>query len=231
VTYVPNAGAAGTGFSPVYEVRPDLSGMTADIQECQGRIKEVFFYNLFLMISQLDTVRTATEIDARREEKLIQLGPVLERFQNESLDPDITRVYHIMDRAGLLPEQPPEMKGHPMRPEYVSMLAQAQRAAMTAGMERFVSFVGNLNAVKPDTIDNVNIDETVNEYAEMLGVPAKIVASLAEVAKIRAMRAQQQQAQAQMQTADAAVQGAKVLSETNVGGGQNALQQMIGTVQ
>jgi hypothetical protein len=32
--------------------------------------------DLFRMISELDTVRSATEIDARREEKLVLLGPV-----------------------------------------------------------------------------------------------------------------------------------------------------------
>ena len=58
------------------------------------------------MISQLDTVRSATEIDARREEKLVLLAHFLERFENEQLDPTINRVFNICQRAGLFPDAP-----------------------------------------------------------------------------------------------------------------------------
>jgi hypothetical protein len=78
----------------------------SDIQQIQQRIKDIFFNDLFLMISNLDTVRTATEIDARREEKLVMLGPVLERLQTEGQDPIIDRVFGIMSRGGLF-EDPP----------------------------------------------------------------------------------------------------------------------------
>jgi hypothetical protein len=98
VTYVPST-AGAVGFKPVFEVMPPIAELKDDIAEVQGRIRSVFFNDLFLMISQLDTVRTATEIDARREEKLIQLGPVLERFENEGLDPAIARTYAIMPRC------------------------------------------------------------------------------------------------------------------------------------
>lgn len=226
VTYV--AATAGVGFKPVYEVKPDLEKMVADIAECQERIKDTFFVNLFLMISQLDTVRSATEIDARREEKLIQLGPVLERFENEALDPGIDRTFNIMLRAGLFPPIPKELRGQHIKTEYISMLAQAQKAAMTAGLERFVAFVGNAAAAYPQALDNVDIDEAVDQYAEMLGVSPKVVRPFAEVVKLRAERAKQQQAAAAAQASMAAVEGAKTMSETDVGGGQNALQMMLG---
>lgn len=227
VTYV--AATAGVGFKPVYEVKPDLEKMVADIQECQERIKDTFFVNLFLMISQLDTVRSATEIDARREEKLIQLGPVLERFENEALDPGIDRTFNIMLRAGLFPPIPKELRGQHIKTEYISMLAQAQKAAMTAGLERFVAFVGNAAAAYPQALDNVDIDEAVDQYAEMLGVSPKVVRPFADVVKLRAERAKQQQAAAAAQASMAAVEGAKTMSEVDLGGGQNAMQMILGT--
>ena len=228
VTYANLTGPGSVGIRPVYEVKPDLSAMAEDLKEVQQRIDDTFFVNLFLMISQLDTTRTATEIDARREEKLIQLGPVLERFQNEALDPAIDRTFNIMLRAKLLPPIPPELRGQHVKTEYISMLAQAQKAAMTAGLERFVAFVGNSAAAFPEALDNVDIDEAIDEYAEMLGVSPKVVRPIAEVTKIRAAKAQQQAQQQGMQTSLAAVQGAQVLSKTDVGGGQNALQKMLG---
>lgn len=217
------------GIKPVYEVMPDLSGMVEDIKEVQERINDTFFVPLFMMISQLDTVRTATEIDARREEKLIQLGPVLERFENEALDPSIDRVFNIMLRARLFPPIPRELANQHIRPEYISMLAMSQKAASTAAIERFAQFVGNLTAVDPGAMDNVDVDEMIDEYADLTGVSAKIVRSVADVMKIRAQRDKANQQASVLQQTMAGVQGAKTLSETDVGGGQNALQAMLGS--
>jgi hypothetical protein len=74
------------------------------------------------------------------------------------------------------------------------MLAQAQRAAMTTGIERFVTFVGRQMAVDHTAMDNVDFDETAREYGDMLGVPAKVVRPYAEVLEMRRDRAKQEQA-------------------------------------
>lgn len=228
VTYVANMG--DVGIKPTYTVNPDLTGLTADIKETQDRIKVTFFNDLFMMISQLDTVRTATEIDARREEKLIQLGPVLERFENEALDPAITATFNIMLRGGLLPAIPPELAGQQIKVEYISMLAEAQRAASTTAIERLFGFAGNLAAAKPEALDNLDFDEAIEEYADLLGVSPKIIVATAKVVQLRAARNQQMQQQASMQNSMAAAQGAETLSNTDVGGGQNALQKILGGV-
>jgi len=216
-----------SGFKPAYEVEPRIQEMMMDIKEVQGRVKEVFFVDLFMMISQLDTVRTATEIDARREEKLIQLGPVIERFENEVLDPLIDRVFAIMVRRKLLPPPPPEIQGEPLNVTYVSMLAEAQRAASTAAIERLLQLVGGIVAVAPDAMDNLDIDELIDEYADLLNVSPTLIRSTKEVMKLRAARNAQQQQQMQMQNSLAAAQGAQTLSKTDVGGGKNALQLMM----
>lgn len=224
INYV--ADIQGAGLKPVYQVDPRLSEMLEDIKEVQSRINSIFYVDLFMMISQLETVRTATEVDARREEKLIQLGPVIERFENEVLDPIITRVFNIMMRRGLLPPPPEEAAGN-ISIQYVSMLAEAQRATSTTGIERLFAFAGNLAAVKPEILDNLDEDEAVEEYASAMGVSPHIVRSEAAVQKLRQQRAQEQQAQAAAEQSMAAVQGANVLSQTDVGGGQNALQQIM----
>lgn len=228
VTYVSNT--QGVGFKPVYEQRIDLGDLREDIKDVQERVRITFFNDLFMMISQLDTVRTATEIDARKEEKLIQLGPVLERFENEALDPAIEAVFDIMLRADppLLPPIPQELLGKKIKVEYISMLAEAQKAASTAGIERLAAFVGNLSAAKPEALDNIDIDQMIEDYADYLGVSPKSIVPLAKVIQIRAKRDQQMQQQQQLQNSMAAAQGAQTLSQTDVGGGVNALQKMIG---
>jgi hypothetical protein len=214
-------------YKSAFDVRLDIADMTADINDVRDRIKQTFFNDLFMMISQLDTVRTATEIDARREEKLIQLGPVLERFQNEGLAPDIDRIFAIMTRQGLIPPPPPQIRGAPLKVAYDSMLSQMQRAAQTGSIERLWATVGNLAGAMPDVLDLLNYDEGIDEYADMLGVSPKLLNSPDKVAAIRQQKAQAQQQQAAMQQSLALAQGAQTMSQTPVGGGQNALQAVL----
>jgi hypothetical protein len=226
VTYVANL--AQSGFKPAYEVPPDIRGAEEKISKAEDRINRAFFADLFLMISQLDTVRTATEIIERKQEKMLMLGPFLERSQFELINPMIDRVFAMMYRAGLLPPPPPEVRNRALDIETISTLADAQKSTATTGIERLVAFVGNLAAAKPEVLDNVDMDETVREYADLIGVTQKLIVEAQKRDAIRKQRMQQAQMQQAAQMSMAGVQGAKTLSETDVGGGQNALQKMIG---
>lgn len=229
VTYITGMTSTGKpGFSPVYQVQFPIDHISQDIELIKDRIRTVFFNDLFMMISQLETVRTATEIDARREEKLIMLGPVLERFENEALDPVIDRVFAIMLRAGLLPPPPEEIQGAPIKVQYVSMLAEAQRAVSTSGIERMLALAGNVGAIDPTVYDKIDLDETIDEYASLLSLAPKLIRSDKAVAQIREARAKAAQMQQGAAVTAEGVNAAKTLSETEVGGGQNALQMMIG---
>lgn len=226
VNYVADPAAAG--FKPAFQVEPRIGEMMEDLKAVQSRVDKVFFVDLFLMISNLQTVRTATEIDARREEKLILLGPVIERTENEGLDEIIERTFAIMSRRGLFPPAPAAIQGQPIVIKYISMLAEAQRAASTAAIERLVQFIGGLAAVKPQALDNLDEDSTIETYADLLNVPPHILNAVQKVISIRQARDKAAQAQAAIQTSTAAAQGAQTLSQTDVGGGQNALQLMLG---
>ena len=226
VTYVANL--AQSGFKPAYEVPPDIRGAEEKIGKAEERINRAFFADLFLMISQLDTVRTATEIIERKQEKMLMLGPFLERSQFELINPMIERVFYMMHRAGLVPPAPPEIRNRAFDIETISTLSDAQKSTATTGIERLVAFVGNLAAAKPEVLDNVDMDETVREYADLIGVTQKLIVEQQKRDALRKQRMQQAQMQQAAQMSMAGVQGAKTLSETDVGGGQNALQKMIG---
>lgn len=238
ITYVPLT-AQTVGLKPVYEVPPQTLNLMQNIEKVSGRIKETFFVDLFLMIAQLDTVRTATEIIARKEEKLLMLGPVLERFENEALDPVVERTFNIMARAslpfwrgqamkGMLPPPPPELRKQTLKVEYTSMLADAQRAAKLTGMERQASMVGRISAQVPDALDTMDWDEFITEYNDGLGNTPKFMRSAAAIAQIRQAKAKAAAAQAALTGGTQIADGAKTLSETDVGGGQNALSAMLG---
>ena len=108
------------------------------------------------------------------------------------------------------------------------MLATAQAAAATSGIERLLQIAGGLAGVDPAVMDNIDIDYALDKYSSLMNNDPKIIRSPEQLAEIRQRREQQQAAQQQAEQAEKLAAGAKTLSETEVGGGQNALQKMIG---
>lgn len=227
ITYTPNNGS-GAGFAPAYQVNIELGELRADIEDIRTQINQAFFADIFMMISQLDDVRSATEIVERKQEKLLMLGPVLERLHDELLDPAIDRVFNIMLANGLLPQPPAELRGQMLDIDYISTLAQAQKAAETGSIDRITGFVGGLAGAKPEVLDKIDFDAAVDEYGEALGISPRIILASDQVAQARAARAQAMQQQQAMAATQQAVQGAKTLSETKLNSGGSALDQVVG---
>lgn len=234
MTYI--TGFASTGkaaIASIYDTKFPVAEITQDLEEVRQRIGKAFFNDLFQTISQYETRSnvTAVEIDARRAESMIMLGPVLERIDNEGLKVILERVFNIASRAGIFPEPPAEIAGMNIDVEFVSMLAQAQSAAAAGGIERVLGLAGNLAGVDPSVMDNIDIDMSLDIYSTLLNNDPRMIRSRDEVAMIRQQRQQQAQ-QAQMaeqaETASKLAAGAKTLSETPVGSGQSALAAMIG---
>jgi hypothetical protein len=234
VTYVSGIMAhSRPGFAPVYQVQPPVKEIMEDLNEVRQRIKDTFFNDLFKTISQFETRSnvTAAEIDARRAESMIMLGPVLERIIGEGLKIAVNRVFEIAARARILPHAPREVQGMELEIDFVSMLETAQNANQMAGIERIFQLAGNLAGVDPAALDNVDFDYGIQKASALLHNDPKLIRSAAMLKHIRDQKMQQQQMAELSQHADMAQklsQGAKTLSETDVGGGQNALASMLG---
>lgn len=226
VTFAANIDEAGA--KPLYTVNPPLGEMTMDIRDIQTRIRETFFNQLFRDISMLETVRSATEIDARREEKLILLGSVLERFENEALDPAINRIFGIMSRGDLLPPAPERYRNAQIEIQYVSILSTAQRAVGVAPLERAFATSGSMSAVYPSVVNVLDPEEAFRLYCEDIGVPARAMKSREASAEDKRRQdelVQQREAAAQ---GEALAKSGRLLSQTEVGGGQNAVELLLG---
>ena len=234
-TYIAGMMQTGNaGFAPVYgNWRPGIAEISEDLNEIRQRIKTIFFNDLFQVISQFQTRSnvSATEIDARRSEAMVMIGPVLERIQYELLDPIIDRTFSVMSRAGVIPPPPEEIAGQNIDIEYVSMLLTAQLASATSGIERTLQLVGGLVGVDPGVMDNLDLDFAVAKYSTLMNNDPRLVRSPDQLAKIREQRQQQAAAQQQAQKAEqmnSMAQAGKTMSETEVGGGANALQAIMG---
>lgn len=219
------------GFHPLYEVRPPLEAMTADIVDVRQRIGRAFHADLFRMIQDLVNVRrdvSATEIDALLAERLMRLGPVIGRIYKDGLRPRMHRRLAIMKRRGLWPRIPQSLANVPMEIEFISMLTIAQRASSTAAIERTYTFASSLEAGGfTGAKDVLRGDDGVRKYAELRGLDASLVNSPAEMRRLRDEQNRQRQMAALAADAGALVQGAKVLSETELGP-NNALGAALG---
>jgi hypothetical protein len=220
ITFIDAAG--GQGIKSAYDVQLNLQHLLEDINDVRGRIRGSFFTDLFLAITESNGRMTATEVAERHEEKMLMLGPVLERLQDELLDPLIDTTFDQMIEAGLVPPPPRELQGMEMHVELVSVLAQAQRAIATNGVDRFVGNLGQIASFKPDVLDKFNSDKWADQYSDMLGVSPDLIVPEDQVKQIRQARAQAQAAAAQQQQANMAADTAQKLGATPTNGGNAA---------
>lgn len=213
-----SSNAPDAGVKPVFQVNPDIQSLELSIEKAQMQIGKIFYTDLFLMMLQSDRRQiTAREVAEKHEEKLLMLGPVLESLESELLDPLIDRVFTIMVNLGMIPEPPIEIQGTDIKPEYVSILAQAQKMASTTAIEQVLQFVGSIAAVSPDATDNVDFDEAIRRYAAEIGLPPKIIRSPEGVAALRKLKRDAIAKQEQVQSMAGAAAGAKTLSEARLG--------------
>lgn len=227
VTYVSSL-SAEKGMRPAFTVQPEIKEFGMTILQVQQRVREGWFNDLFAQLEQVSKQMTAYEVAARNQEKLQVLGPVVERLQNECLAPAIKRIFHIMERKGVLPPLPPSLHGVPIGIEYVGVLALAQKAAKTASLERFAQVMNSQAQIHPEANDLWDIQAWAEEYAEDLFLPKKIMRDAKQVAAIQAARAKQAQQQQAMAAAQQASQVGKNMSDIDVGGGMNAVSAMTG---
>lgn len=195
------------GLKAIHEINLNLEHLRMDMSEVQDRIRRGFYEDLFLMMASTDAMRgsqpvTAREIDERHEEKLLALGPVLERTNDELLDPIVDRVYNMMERAGLIPLPPQELHGVALKVEYTSIMAQAQKLVGVVGLDRFMASMGQVAQFLPDVLDKVDEDQVADSYGDMLDVDPRIVRTSDEAQQRRTARQQSQQAQIAAQQAE-----------------------------
>ena len=197
----------------LFNVGLDMQHLAEEIIRTEDAIKRAYSADLFLMLDSITTGQmTAREIVERQQEKLQQLGPVVERLQEEYLTPILERTYNILDRAGVFPPIPPDIAElvaqEDVRITYISPLAQAQKMSGLVNIEQAISFVAQMAQIWPESIKAVDPLGTVARYMDMLGAPAKMRHSDEE---IQQMIQQEQQAMQQAQQEQQAMQIAQAL--------------------
>lgn len=195
MTYLNEGQGQNAKYEPVYTPDPRfLQFLFQDIEIVEARINSSLYVDLFLMLASSNRREiTAREVEERHEEKLLQLGPVIERLYDELLDPLIDITFEFMLARGLIPDPPPQLEGEELKVELISIMAQAQKLVAASTVERLVGFATSLAQVKPEVLDKLDADEVLASYAELLGTDAVLLLDADEVAEVRQARQQQEQ--------------------------------------
>jgi hypothetical protein len=224
------------GIHPIHETNVPIDQVEAKQAQCRSRIQRAYYEDLFLMLAYSDPNvmgvqrPTAQEVVERKEEKLIALGPVLERSKDELHDPTIDRVFAMMDRRGLIPEPPEELTrngGTRLKVEYISILAQAQKLVGVVGHERFLQGASNMVAIWPEVRHKVNVFQAVDDYNEMLGNNPKLVIPDDEARAAADKEAQAVMAQAKAKAANDSAGAVQKLAGAGMEDDDSALTRMV----
>jgi hypothetical protein len=221
VTYYNEMLTGGKGFTPIFQVNPPLNDIKEDNAMIQSRINQAFYVDLFQMVALSDsTAKTATEVATLQEEKLLMLGPVLESLIDDLLDPVTDLVFDMAmehdERTGteFIPPPPAALRGQSVGVEYISILAQAQRAVGVTAIERTAAYVQGLSETHPEVVDKFNADQSVDEISEMYGVPEGVIVDDDTVEQIRFERAARAEEEREAALAAQEAEIAKTQSET-----------------
>lgn len=230
------------GVKAIYDVKPDVSGLIKAIEDTRRRIEETFFVLDLLAISRMEGVQPKNEMELaeRKGEGLMVLGPVVGRSQNELLSPlhnriinriiEVSMPFWQVGEAGMLPPPPPELMGMPLQIQYQSALAIVQKQQAVQGLDRVANAAMGLVEFFPEVAHKFDAQQYMDELNDAVNGSSRIIRTDDQVqARMEqaAQREQMERAAAAMPAIKDGADALKTLSETDVGGGNGALQTML----
>mgnify|MGYP000867390422 CR=1 FL=1 len=226
VTYYDESG--DRQIKPLYQIDPRIQEMEMKQEQTRTRIRKICKEELFLALTNIQTrEKTATEVQAIEGEKTTVLGPVLQQVSNE-LDRLVDIFWEVFEKRGMIPPPPQELAGQVIKVEYVSPMHNAQKLTNVQSFDRFLSMCVNLSQTNPQIWDKVNVDEIVDEYADLSSVKPGILRDQRAVDAARQQRAQMQQQQMMSEAMKNMAGSVKDLGSADIGDNKTALQALAG---
>ncbi len=199
-TYVPldAQSLAQKGIQPIFNVNPAIAPLIQDVTDIRQMVDKLYYADYLLFLSHNPKTRTATETDAIVREQQLVIGPNLQSLFYTYNQPilDFVMDYVLFDDPWIRDNPPPEaLTGKFLRPEIISVFAQAQKAADLPSIDRYLAMVMEVGAIQPSVFDKANLDKLCDLYEDRLFLPAGLNNAQS---KVEAMR-EQAQAQAERQ--------------------------------
>lgn len=167
-------------------------------------IREAFYFSAMMLVNRPQM--TATEVLGYQEERMRAMAPNLTRIQVSGLSPLLFRRFEALARAGAIPEPPPELEGQALAMDYLSPMARIQKATRgRAVLNTFGAAVQLAQGGKPEVLDKIDGDATLDILHDSFGAEAAMLLPPAMVQQIRQARQQAQNQAAELEQTGQAV--------------------------
>jgi hypothetical protein len=188
----------GRALSSIFDINPAIPQLVNDVDDLRSQVNKLYFADYLLYLTQNPKTRTAEETKAVVQEQQLVIGPMLQSLNQTYNIPIVEHVadYVLWDDPYMKQFPIPEaLQGQFLRPEFISVFAQAQRAADLPAVNQYLDFVEKVGQINPAIFDKANLDKMADIYEDRLFLPVGVNRPQAEVDAKR----QQAQALAQRQ--------------------------------
>lgn len=194
-----------------------------EMQEDYRMLVQASFYRDLFASAVESPQRTATEILERKEEMVRILGPTFGRLEEDYIGRIVSRVFHIMERAGAFPERPEALEGADVQFAYHSPFQLARRSSEAVGISRAIEMLSPVAQLKPEILDHFDEDQIARDTPGWFGFAEKYIRREDVVAQLRQAR---EQAIAMQQAAQLGEQSSKAVE--NIARADNLMSETVG---
>ena len=198
-------------LEPIFQVNPAIGTLIQDVDDMRQQVDKFYYADFLLFLSRNPKTRTATEAAAVVEEQQRIIGPNLQSLNFTYNIPVLEWVMdYVLFEDPYLEPAPEDLTEQTLKPEFVSVFAQAQKAADLPAIDRFTSMIGNVAQLDPKILDKINTDKLADLYEDRLYLPAGLnnPQDKVEAKREQAMKEAQRQ-QALQETIPAMAKAAK----------------------
>jgi hypothetical protein len=213
-TYVPldaMSNAKGQGLRTVFDLNENFGSLVQDVTDLRDMVDKLYYSDYLLYLSRNPKTRTAAETNAIVQEQQLVIGPNLQSLNWTYNQPVVDFISDwVLDNDPYLEPPPEELQDQFLKTDYISIFAQAQKAADLPNIERYIDRMLGVAQIDPQALQKVNLDKLADIYEDRLYLPAGLNNPQAKVDAMRQQAmAQAQQQQALQQTLPAVAGAAK----------------------
>lgn len=188
-SFVPlDARAVGANqkLEPIMQISPAIGALIQDVNDLRQQVDKIYYADFLLYLSRNPKTRTAAETNAIVEEQQRIIGPNLQSLNFTYNVPVVEWVMdYVMFEDPYLEAPPAELEGKAIRPTFISVFAQAQRAADLPSIDRYMQAMAQVGQLNPKIWDKVNLDKYADLYEDRLYLPAGLNNPQSKVEAIR----------------------------------------------
>lgn len=162
----------GGGLRSIFEINPAFGSLLQDQQDLRRMVDKFYYADFLLFLSNNPKTRTAAEATAIVQEQQTVIGPQLQSLNFTHNFPVVDYVMdYVLETDPMLPPPPEELQGEFLKTDFISVFAQATRAADLPAVDRYLAMIMNVAQLDPKIMQKANLDKIADLYEDRLYLP------------------------------------------------------------